>query len=393
MTADRPGPNFSTTGALDNPSSSTSPSSNIPSPDLSRRIQSQGQTQSQTSSQTQSQSQIQPLHHQVHQHPIPRRALSNSCTLASPSLSNPAASRKSRCAEPGTSEIHAQRTNFSIPPHSPNALTSPRSLLPRARRESGTSATSEAWSEDSSLAVDSQHPHPEDLHSLRSRLAANNENAVHSTLPESSSASRISASEYQNRRLSGTSIYSLASARGVIGPASAHGSDLGTPPRSVPSLPPTGKGLMPSHSETGLSNVTVTTSSTAPPGQASTGQHHLAPRDPHSQPLDLIKRTQRADTMQNSTANHRSQPDRSRSRAKRRFSGSTATSSHSPSSDRAPHHREREEGRYFCRNVLFGSNGLTSYSETCAMGCHWCLRPGCKSSKQTQSKHLEPIDL
>jgi len=43
-------------------------------------------------------------------------------------------------------------------------------------------------------------------------------------------------------------------------------------------------------------------------------------------------------------SNVRSQPDRSRSRAKRRFSGSTANSSHSPSSDRGPHHTELAEG-------------------------------------------------
>lgn len=76
-----------------------------------------------------------------------------------------------------------------------------------------------------------------------------------------------------------------------------------------------------------LSNATVT-ASLATPGS----QQHLAPRENQPQPLDLMRRNQRPDS------------DRSRSRAKRRFSGSTANSSHSPGSDRGPHHRE--EGRH-----------------------------------------------
>jgi inositol hexakisphosphate/diphosphoinositol-pentakisphosphate kinase len=45
----------------------------------------------------------------------------------------------------------------------------------------------------------------------------------------------------------------------------------------------------------------------------------------------------------------RSQPTRSRSRAKRRFSGSTATSSHSPSSDRTQ--RDKEECEYLPKHI------------------------------------------
>lgn len=281
-------------------------------------------------------------HTQPHQQPRPRRTPSNSCTLA-----NPVANRKSRCAEPGTSEIHAQRASFSIPPHSPNTLTSTRPLLPRNRRESGHSGTSDAWSEDS-VVGDSQLPPAEDLHSLRNRLTAtaSNESVLYTVLPEPSSVGKSSVSDSQTRRLSGNSIYSLASARGVITPStSAHGSELGAPPRSVPTLLPTGKGLITSQSEAELSAITVTTSSNAQPGQPGSGQHHLAPRDNRPQPLDLIRR--RTETMQNSTTSLRT-VDRSRSRAKRRFSGSTVTSSHSPSSDRAIHHREREEGVLCC---------------------------------------------
>ncbi|GAO16838.1 hypothetical protein UVI_02053760 [Ustilaginoidea virens] len=87
--------------------------------------------------------------------------------------------------------------------------------------------------------------------------------------------------------------------------------------------------------EPGLSNVTVTTSSSN--GAMANGQHNLTTRDPHAQPLDLMRRNQRAES------NMRTQPGRSRSRANRRFSGSTSTSTHSQGSDRGPH-RDREEG-------------------------------------------------
>jgi inositol hexakisphosphate/diphosphoinositol-pentakisphosphate kinase len=93
-------------------------------------------------------------------------------------------------------------------------------------------------------------------------------------------------------------------------------------------------------SEATTSNVTVTTSSAAPgqSGYAPAGnQHNLTTREPGSQPLDLVRRSQKTET------NMRPTPDRSRSRATRRFSGSTANSSHSPSSERGLQHREREE--------------------------------------------------
>ncbi|KAF4986109.1 hypothetical protein FDECE_16119, partial [Fusarium decemcellulare] len=295
--------------------------------------------------------------------PRPSCTYSSSSPLANSSVAP--VTRKSRCAEPCTTEVHARRASISSTPiptstsavvvtASSSSSSSPspaaknsRSLLPPTRRES---MTSDDCVEDLALA-DSQLALVDDPHQQqRNRLPTTNENSYYTVSSESSSATfnhRLSSSsDPQTRRLSGNSLYSLASARGILSSSpSAHGSELGTPPRSVPGLLSTGKGLGPSQSEAGVSNVTVTTSSTQP-GQSVVGhhhQHHLAPRDLHSQPLDFTKRAIHPNNMQNNTSNLRSQPDRSRSRAKRRFSGSTATSSHSPSSDRGPHHREREE--------------------------------------------------
>lgn len=86
------------------------------------------------------------------------------------------------------------------------------------------------------------------------------------------------------------------------------------------------------------SNVTASQSGAhATPAQQQPQQQN---QPAQSQPLDLMRRNTRPEP-----STMRSQPDRSRSRAKRRFSGSTANSSHSPGSERGTVPREREEGR------------------------------------------------
>ncbi|KAF4454512.1 hypothetical protein F53441_3016 [Fusarium austroafricanum] len=277
-------------------------------------------------------------------------ALSSSPTSLLANSSAAAITRKSRGAEPVTRDAYAGRASFTAASNSTTAVSSLpiRNTRPLAhtRRESMTSDTT---AEDETLADSQLSGFVGEPHHQRTRLPSANENSYTVSSEASTAASHrlSSASDYQSRRLSSTSIYSLASARGVLsGSSSAQGSERGTPPRSVPGFLSTGKGTGPGQSEAEVSNVTVTTSSNQA-GQLGVGhhhQHHLTPRDHHSQPLDFTKRAIRHDNMQSSTSGLRSQgPDRSRSRAKRRFSGSTANSSHSPSSDRGPHHREREE--------------------------------------------------
>lgn len=276
---------------------------------------------------------------------LPRRTdiRSHSRSISASSVSGPASigSRKSRYAEPGTSEVHAELATFSAHPHSPRSVKSPRALIPQSRCHS--TASESVLSEDFILgdpAADSGTPR------LR---ACSTEPSYLPSLPEPALTAKSSLSDIQSRRLSGTSIYSLASARGVAPPllsGPAPTSDPSTRARSASNLMSSGKGPTSTPPEAGVSNVTVTTSSSTQGGQPSAGGHALAPRDHHSQPLDLMRRNQRSDTSSTSTTNPRSQPDRSRSRVKRRFSGSTGNSSHSPGSDRDPSHREKEEGCY-----------------------------------------------
>lgn len=222
-------------------------------------------------------------------------------------------------------------------PRPARPLKTPRSSLPQSRR---TSTNSEPWSEDFQPSAGNEVAIDEFEHTPKLLAGTSQDNAPHYQLPDAALAGRPSFSESEGKRLSVSSMFSMVSGRGVPSSAeSANGSDASGLARSVSGVMASGKGLGPSpgQSESGLSNVTVTTSSNSQ-APAGTG-HQLTPQNPnHTNPLDLVKRNPLR-----SDPNSRAQPSRSRSMAKRRLSGSTATSSHSPSSDRGPHTREKEE--------------------------------------------------
>ncbi|KAM0258125.1 hypothetical protein ACHAQJ_004031 [Trichoderma viride] len=270
---------------------------------------------------------------------LPSQPSRQSRSISVSSFTGSVSSKKSRYAEPGTSDIHAERSSFSSSPHSFNALKSARPTWPYNRRHS---TASEALTEELYLG-ESQQQFLFDNDTPRMRPNPNPDAAGnHSALPEPALTTRSSFSDsysIKSKRLSGTSLYSLASARGVIVSSSQSGSEQGAPPRSVPSLMSSGKGSASAQPEAALSNVTVTTSSASQSAHGSPSNHSLAARDSQPPHHDLVRRNQRSETMRSN------QPDRSRSRAKRRFSGSTAYSSQSPSSERGPHHREKEEAK------------------------------------------------
>lgn len=143
--------------------------------------------------------------------------------------------------------------------------------------------------------------------------------------------SSISEAPVSNR-MSVSSMYSLASVRGIASSAaSANGSETG----SVTGVPihRAASGLLaPSGPAKGAATAQ------AEPGASGTVQG--APREPPTQHAagDMARKPQPA-----GNPTPRPQPTRSRSRAKRRFSGSTAASSHSPSGDRAMSHRPEKE--------------------------------------------------
>lgn len=265
--------------------------------------------------------------------PSPSPAGAHSRKISASSIAASNASRKSRYVDSVPSETNAEPFSFPIASQpTPIPVKGAHSPSWHSRPQSGIS---DAGSDV--LVFGEPHPSPTHSDILRIRAGLNAENAAHVWLPEPSLTARSSLSDLQSRRLSSTSVYSLASARGIINySSSAHGSDSGALSRPVSGLMSSSKGASAgTPPEPGLSTATAATSS--PNGSNPNGQHNLATRDATSQPLDLMRRNQRTDS------NMRAQPDRSRSRAKRRFSGSTATSTHSQGSDRGAH-REKEEG-------------------------------------------------
>ncbi|KAK8059575.1 hypothetical protein PG996_009505 [Apiospora saccharicola] len=267
------------------------------------------------------------------------RSLSHSHVLSS-SLSSSISSFKSRHAEPvGTTDVAVVPASLSMPPP-PKPLKSPRSPFPLRRH----SSLSEPWMGDSprldESAIDDQDHTPKIQSSASPGLAAQQ------PLPEPAQISRTSFSENEGKRLSISSLYSLASARGIpSSSASAAGSDSGGNTRAGSVFMASNKG---SQSEAGLSNITVTTSSN--PQITPGSSHQLAPRDGHNASnLDLLQRNQPPKPDPNSRPQPQPQPQvqrpRSRSKVQRRFSGSTVNSSHSPSSDRTPHGKEKEESK------------------------------------------------
>ncbi|KAK5653899.1 hypothetical protein OQA88_7824 [Cercophora sp. LCS_1] len=289
------------------------------------------------------------------------------------SIAASAISHKSRQAEPNTTETHADPASLSMPPplNIPRTCSIPktaRSSLPDNRR---ASSHSETWSEGSAAPKNTSaglSSSPRDFAFEVPSAAADSGNfetprlqpganiadlaAQEGYLPEPAlrTGTRSSFSESAiSNRVSVSSMYSLASARGVpSSAASANGSDnnsasgIATAPRAAPGLmaPGAAKGTATSQPEAGVSNMTVTTASQG----AQVGATHLTPRETNHL-NDMIKKptAQTAQQQPGAGPPPRPQPTRSRSRAKRRFSGSTAASSHSPSSDRAMVHRERTE--------------------------------------------------
>jgi len=284
--------------------------------------------------------------------PRTTRAGSHSRNLSSSSaLSN----HKGKQAEPGTTELHAERADVSMPPPSRPYLPPQLPLTEESTEEAapGDSShtsphpqlTTPAFSpRDSDFAIDTTDP--DDPNTPRLQATTSVEPTPYRGLPDPALRSaRSSISEGPvSHRMSISSLYSLASARGVpSSAASANGSDSNsiTGVRSVSGIMASGggpKNFAAAQPESGMSNMTVTTGS-----QGSQGGLQLAPRESHAQHMnEMVKKPQQA----TSNPTPRPQPPtRSRSRAKRRFSGSTAASSHhSPSGDRSAAPRpEREE--------------------------------------------------
>jgi hypothetical protein len=272
--------------------------------------------------------------------PQDQQARSHSRNLSS---SSALSTHKAKQAEPGTSEAHAERADVSMPPpalprHIPSREESTDTIVPREASHEQISPR------DFAIAV----ADPDDPDTPRLQAGSAAETAPYRSLPDPALRSpRTSVSDGPvGNRMSISSLYSLASARGVpSSAASANGSETGSITgsqihRSASGIMASGGGskqLAAPQPESGVSNMTVTTGS-----QGSQGSHQLVAREAHPPLGDMAKKSPQPQTGTSPTP--RPQPTRSRSRAKRRFSGSTGASSHhSPSGDRSLSHRPEKE--------------------------------------------------
>lgn len=266
------------------------------------------------------------------------------------SLRNKPLAQKSKHSEAGITEVHAEQADLSMPPPQSRPVRTLRALSQTSRDSNNYETVNEDVASTKSAAIETgsfrnassfkdcaaANHSIEEFDTPRLVPGAWSDRVEGQTLPDPAMPSSRSSFSEDNKRMSISSIYSLASARGIpSSAASANGSDTGSAgtARSV-------SGLMassaPKQGDTGVSNVTVTT-------QGSAGGN-LAPREHHHHLPDMLKRNSGQLTRAEPSAASRSQPGRERSRAKRRLSGSTAASSHSPSSDRTLHHKEKDEG-------------------------------------------------
>lgn len=276
---------------------------------------------------------------------------SHSLSLGSSSL-NPAANRKSRHAEPmlGTTETNSDRASISMPPQQRPASTKSRTSSSYSHKTPGmldllSQGSSQGSSQSRRESKDEIAIDDDETPKLSPGIMAD-ESKYHQ-LPDPALRPKPSLSDFESKsakRMSVSSIYSLNSARGLgasSSAASANGSEVGTGLASRATsgtLSPTKTFSSP---DTATSAVSVTTTSSSQFGsQTHTNGHQLTPRETPAHASEIAKRN----AVQRGEAQPRSQPPtRSRSRAKRRFSGSTGASSHSPSSERGLHSKRDEE--------------------------------------------------
>lgn len=161
----------------------------------------------------------------------------------------------------------------------------------------------------------------------------------YASLPEAALRPR-GTTDADHKRMSSSSMYSLGSARAGgdrSSATSANGSEAGGRPTSGSISGGVGVAISPPDSTAATTALSVTTSTTSPYGShGSSTSHQLTARETSAADISRRNAVARGEIP-------RSAIPRSRSRAKRRFSGSTAASSHSPSSERGLHLREKDD--------------------------------------------------
>ena len=266
-------------------------------------------------------------------------------TLTSAATDILLSSRKGRQSEPDTTEATAQRGSVSMPPRSRASSTASQLAAP--------GSDSSPWPE--SASDDVRKGEFEQTPKLQPGTTA--DNTTLSQLPEPSLRPHPSMPELNANRLSVSSIYSLSSVRAggaASSSASAAGSDAGSNQRSTSGGPPAQKSMGVSLPDTATTNISVMTSSISQIGSGNpTNIHNLTPRESPAHAADLAKRNAVA---RGEGVPRGQPPQRSRSRAQRRFSNSTV-SSQSQGSEKVT---AKEDGEKVPRLGIIGVCALDS---------------------------------
>ncbi|KAH6634490.1 histidine phosphatase superfamily-domain-containing protein [Chaetomium sp. MPI-SDFR-AT-0129] len=236
--------------------------------------------------------------------------------------------------EPGTTndggnvKLAASMPPPPVPRQSPSREESTDTIVPTKPPQGPATSPAFASQDFGATATDHDDHGEHDTPRLQAGTARET-GTPYGILPEPALRTpRTSVSEGPvSNRLSVSSLYSLASARGVpSSAASANGSETS----SIAGYRPA-SGIM---TAGGGPNTTVT------PGAAGSGAAYQSTSREGNASNDGTRRQQQQTAP---VPMPRQPPTRSRSRAKRRFSGSTGASSHSPSGDRSISHRPDKE--------------------------------------------------
>jgi inositol hexakisphosphate/diphosphoinositol-pentakisphosphate kinase len=237
--------------------------------------------------------------------------------LSSASSIKSMSSRKSRHADPVPATVNSERASISMPP--PQRRPSIKSRTSSVQSRLGPRASRD------DIAVEG-----EEFDTPRLSPGIMTEDAKTYQLPDSALRPKASIPDMESKRMSISSVYSLNSARAPSSATSANGSEPGSAIGTRASSGTLSPNKVLSQAET--STISITTSSSNQFGShGHVNGHQLTPRESPAHASEIAKRNA---THRGEGAPRSQPPGRSRSRAKRRFSGSTAASSNSPSSEK-----------------------------------------------------------
>jgi inositol hexakisphosphate/diphosphoinositol-pentakisphosphate kinase len=203
-------------------------------------------------------------------------------SLSSSSATRSTTNRKGRADVGSVSDAHSERASISMPPPGPaSRRASSQSVRSVNSRASSITGGTDGWRPGLERKASGDDFGVEDTPKISAGNMGTKEDPTYQ-LPEAALRARPSIPEFETKRMSVSSMYSLSSARAGGAPssaASANGSEVGTGSNTRTPAGP----LSPSksaHPETSTTTISVTTSTSGQVGgHGAPNGHQLTPRD------------------------------------------------------------------------------------------------------------------